>query len=533
MLSLKIFGRFLLIDALGIDRSPKSLKARGILALLALSQHHCRNRAWLQDKLWSDRDTKKGSCSLRQTLVEIRRSLGPYAAVLKADRENVALDPQRFAVVYNRPAQQHDWNDENEVFHDLNIPDPEFEDWIRNQRMALADDPAVKTPPKPISHRPADPAIFFHCSSDAHPRSEVITRSLEALTTMALLDFDNFQIFSQSPAWPTVQGRDLCSGLSVTVVTATLAKQTQVYVTVTHPATGKRYWSRSFMLATGENAFEEDRVLLVCGEIVQAVLSTFREREDELGLKNSAALLASHGRNLLFRFDKASLREGDRYLQLAYELEPRPQYLAWRAFLRNMANFQHRSCRFLDDRVDLETLAQEALRQASGSASALAIGAHIEYLCAGSPRTSLRLAERAVGIDPLNAVTYAILSNTELALDKREDSRRSALMALSLAGSGEQRAFIEFFGCMSAAALGDYQTAIDHAEASLIFRPSFVAPLRYLVALYTQMRMSNELARAVQRLKRVEPEFHPSWFLREDYPVTTMRRIRLIEAVAR
>ncbi len=336
------------------------------------------------------------------------------------------------------------------------------------------------------------------------------------------------------PAFPKTRGFALAEGaLSAKMLfsSATPSQVPYLYVTIAHPAHGKRYWSRSFVLA-GDAAFDQGQILLVCGEIVQAVLSTFREREDELGLENSAALLASHGRNLLFRFDKVSLREGDRYLQLAYELEPRPQYLAWRAFLRNMANFQHRSCGFLDDRVELETLAQEAVRQASGSASALAIGAHIEYLCAGSPRTSLRLAERAVAIDPLNAVTYAILSNTELALDKREDSRRSALMALNLAGSGEQRAFIEFFGCMSAAALGDYQTAIDHAEASLFLRPSFVAPLRYLVALYTQMRMSNELARAVQRLRRVEPDFHPSWFLREDYPVTTMRRIRLIEAVA-
>ncbi len=529
MLSLNIFGRFSLVDAQGIDRSPKGLKARGILALLALSQRHCRSRAWLQDKLWSDRETKKGADSLRQTLVEIRRALGPYAVVLKADRENVALDPRRFMVVHNRPADQHDWNDENEVFQDLNIPDPEFEEWIRNQRTALAEGPAAPFPSRPARHARADPAIFCHFSSDAHPRSEVLSRSLEALTTTSLLDFDSFQIFPQASPGPR---RELRSGVSVAMATATLAQQTQVFVTIAHPTHGKRYWSRSFVLA-GDGAFDEARVLSVCGEIVQAVLATLREREDELGLKDSAALLANHGRSLLFRFDKASLRQGDRYLQLAYDLEPRPQYLAWRAFLRNMANFQHRSSGFLDDHVELETLAQEAVRQASGSASTLAIGAHIEYLCAGSPRTSLRLAQRAVRIDPLNAITYAILSNTELVLDKREDSRRSAIMALNLAGSGEQRAFIEFFGCMSAAALGDYESAVDHAKASLFLRPSFVAPMRYLVALYTQMGKSKELAQAVQCLRRVESEFHPSWFLKEDYPVTTMRRIRLIEAVAR
>ncbi len=70
-----------------------------------------------------------------------------------------------------------------------------------------------------------------------------------------------------------------------------------------------------------------------------------------------------------------------------------------------MANFQHRSCGFLGDAVEIETLAREAQ-------------------------------------------------------------------------NSDCRAFIEFFCCMSAAALGDYQLAIDHAEQALLLRPSFRAPLR-------------------------------------------------------
>lgn len=85
---------------------------------------------------------------------------------------------------------------------------------------------------------------------------------------------------------------------------------------------------------------------------------------------------------------------------------------------------------------------------------------------------------------------------------------------------------------MSASALGDYPTAIGHAEVALMLRPAFRAPLRYLVALYKQMGMIPEMENAILQLRQLEPDFTPQRFLDDDYPVTTMRRIRLIETIA-
>lgn len=306
-----------------------------------------------------------------------------------------------------------------------------------------------------------------------------------------------------------------------------------VTVTISHPASGRVFWNRSFHIVAWNGPSDHDRLHRVAARIVEAALSVLRQRRDELRLRNCAALSAYHGRSLIFGFDKTSLAEADRHLRFAWNHEPRPQYLAWRAFLRNMANVQHRTCDFLDDPIDIETLAQEAIRQAPGSAITLGVGAHIEYLSGGSHRSSLQLARRAVDYDPLNAVNFAILSNTELALGHREESRRSALKALALAGAGDHRAFAEFFGCMSAAALGDYQAAIDHAEAALVLRPAFRAPLRYLVALYKCVGTSADRERVLARMRRLEPDFHEGRLLEGDYPVTTMRRMRLIDMIAR
>ena len=72
---------------------------------------------------------------------------------------------------------------------------------------------------------------------------------------------------------------------------------------------------------------------------------------------------------------------------------------------------------------------------------------------------------------------------------------------------------------------------IGHAEAALILRPAFRAPLRYLIALYIQKGMTAHAARAIDQLRLLEPDFTPARFLDDDYPVTTMRRIRLIDTI--
>ncbi|MGN8170237.1 hypothetical protein [Agrobacterium sp. 22117] len=527
MLSLNVFGRFRIADPDGNDRGPRSAKARGLLILLATAPHHSRSRVSLQDKLWSDRDAKKGSDSLRQTLVEIRKAFGPYQDILQADREKVALDSSRFKVSYRLVESPGDWSDEQDAFADIDVPDPEFEEWIRDTRSSLAEKAKVSAFEAPRQSAPPKPAIFFQFHSDNQSASELINARMMTLTTASLHDLDDFQIFPHIPHASPAVARQPVSGLAVSIRTATMGRHSHITFTISHAETGRLYASRTEKLVSSS----EEALHHWCGTLVQAILITLRERKDDLAISNCAALLASNARNLIFRFDRQSLSEADRHLSYAYERDPRPQYVAWRAFLRNMAQFQHRSTAFLGDEITSTELVQEALRQDGNSPGILSIGAHLEYLGGGSSRGSLRLAERAAELDPLNPINMAILSNAELVLDKLKASRRSATKALELTGGGEHRAFVEFFCCMSAAAVSDYDAAIGHAEAALILRPAFRAPLRYLIALYIQKGMTAHAARAIEQLRLLEPDFTPARFLDDDYPVTTMRRIRLIDTI--
>ena len=183
--------------------SIQSQKSKAVLALLALAARGSRSRAWLRDKLWSDRSGQQGSASLRQSLSEIRKALGPdHVAVFTADKHTVTLDLDRVQVdVLNYrhdPARLGEGLKAGkvaslELLEGIDIVDPEFEEWLTVERSAWADTvdlakslqarrhthdsrAAEQSPPYPISEdrgeRPgAAPA--FHADSSAGRAIEV------------------------------------------------------------------------------------------------------------------------------------------------------------------------------------------------------------------------------------------------------------------------------------------------------------------------------------------------------------------------
>jgi DNA-binding SARP family transcriptional activator len=77
--------------------------------------------------LWSDRASEQGAGSLRQALRQIRTSFGPFADILHADRQRVALDLARIDIVSNT---------DSELAGGPDVRDPEFEEWLRLERSA-------------------------------------------------------------------------------------------------------------------------------------------------------------------------------------------------------------------------------------------------------------------------------------------------------------------------------------------------------------------------------------------------------------
>lgn len=96
-LMVRVMGPLTVEHADGEVPLPASRRARGLLAWLAVHPGG-RSRSQAAAAFWPDVPEVSARSSLRGALAELRRSLGPYADVLVADRERITLD-RRGAVV--------------------------------------------------------------------------------------------------------------------------------------------------------------------------------------------------------------------------------------------------------------------------------------------------------------------------------------------------------------------------------------------------------------------------------------------------
>ncbi|MEZ5824958.1 MAG: hypothetical protein R3C97_09510 [Geminicoccaceae bacterium] len=111
----------------GGEIAVRSTKLKGLIALLASDPAGCRTRAWLQDKLWSRSGSEHGRASLRQALKGLRTLFGEDCErVFDISSDEIRIRPDCFEF-QGGPGQ-------GEFLEGIDIDEPGFEDWLRDQR---------------------------------------------------------------------------------------------------------------------------------------------------------------------------------------------------------------------------------------------------------------------------------------------------------------------------------------------------------------------------------------------------------------
>lgn len=126
-------GHFAIVDAAsGIDATPRTRKARALLALLCAQPGRRHTRERVAAMLWGDRGDSQARASLRQALLEIRQGLGAGAALIQADRTCLWSDPASLQLgeLDSTPWAKSDLA----LFDDLDHITPEFDEWLLLER---------------------------------------------------------------------------------------------------------------------------------------------------------------------------------------------------------------------------------------------------------------------------------------------------------------------------------------------------------------------------------------------------------------
>ncbi len=518
MLTIDLIGPLQVLAPDGANLTPRSAKARGMVALLATSKSCQRSRKWLQGKLWSDRGREQAAASLRQVLSETRKALGAHSLCLIANRTEVSFDPHAIRV---RDTQSSD--DPLEFLEGLDVRDEEFEDWLRIERMRRDSGAAPQTAGAINRSDPGRAAPYVllineTSSTDAMERffsehfSDSVARSLSEV------------LFAEIGVSATP------SKLKPDLILRTSASLSQslagLRISMEQNAPNQQIWAGSELVQSkGTPPVEHENVLRLINNAAEGIVAAIQSQEQALGGGMSAHALARRALRLMFTMEPEKHLQADGFFNIAFELQPNGLFLAWRALLRvlmlverhdaNMAFTPDEALEFSSKALELEPL----------NSLVLAAAANTALIIEGNSEKGQELAMRATRINPANPFALDAAAMAALYCGDVKAAHRLQLRAKYISGNTQFSHWFDMGCAMTSTALCDFEKGLLMAQRAASIAPSFRPPLRYAIALHLRSGQIDKAHEAMLRLKAVEPGFSPERLWDDDeYPVRDLRR---------
>jgi tetratricopeptide (TPR) repeat protein len=527
-LSLTLWGPLSLRDASGADLTPRARKAQGLLALVGTSPGLKRSRSWLQDKLWSDRGPEQGAASLRQCLTEIRGMLGRHVDCLVTEGGWIALDPGKVAVVREPPRD----DPTAEFLEGLDVRDPEFEDWLRDERLARERAvPAQPAPPRrgpdapsgpPDDHRPL---LVLSPAEAASEDLRLVAATLTDGIGLQVAQAGNAQVVEAMP--PDLGRRPV--GLRIAVRTLELGNMLYLQIRLADLALGTVHWIGLKELdPKALKSLHHGPIAQAANEAAAVAIDEFGRLAAHLTDEDRLALLGYQSLRHTVLLDPEEQRKADQMLEAAFRRDPRGVYLARRALLRVVQVVERMTLR--EDVAVEEAVA--LVRQAQDldplNPTVTAAASRVAVILEGRVEGGLELAQRAVAQGPANPLAWDSLAGALVRSGQAAEAHRAALRARELVSSLPQTYLWDMLCCITATVSGQYAEAIRYGRIARDLAPTFKPPLRYLAALYYHQGDEGEARRQLETLKALETDFTLEKLQDRSYPVASMRQTPLI-----
>ncbi len=511
----------------GADVTPRTIKAQGLLALLGSAPPLRRPRAWLQDKLWSDRSPEHGAASLRQTVHRLRTAVGPDNDWLVSEPGWLGLDPARVFVALEPVAG--DWEatgEPPEFCEGLDIADPEFEDWLRDNRLAfedrLADEPP---PPRAAPARPAPPprpSVATLVVAPIRAEDSVIGALADILSTevaIAVGRLGGAAVVLEEHATAELPA----DALRLEVDAFRVGDRARLQARLSEG--GALLWSNSRSVPIGAQSRGSEKALdLFVSEVTAAAAHLFGQSRggDDRTRRRYRAI------NEIFSFERTSLAPQD-LLFVGGEDGPASGVLAaWRANIRVISLME----RLTESRPDAEKEAVEFARLAMDrdplnpivNAFASEVALNVE----NRPNKAAELARVAVERGASSAFAHSSLAMALARLGAVGRAHASSLYALRLASSQPNPGLWHLRACITAVRCGRLGEATRFAQTAHEMAPRLKAPLRFLAAMHFHDGNEEAAFTALKTLKTLETDFSLEMMAAEGYPVATLRDSKLL-----
>ncbi|QYK42929.1 MAG: hypothetical protein KF887_07480 [Paracoccaceae bacterium] len=520
VVELRLNGPFSATGPGGVDLTPKPHKARALLALLATADDQRRGRRWIEEHLWSDRGAQQAAGSLRQALVDLRRAFGDWHGVVQADREWVRLEPGTVTVLRDGPG---------EFLDGITVRDTGFLRWLEGMRQRNGATPATRAADAGGPGTSQQP-IVIRCGASALPgsASSLVAEIIAARIATDISDNVTAAIVAPvaGTASPPCDIDVSCSVVEDNGICLALIK-------VLHLPTGRVLFQKDCrFVGTASSLVGGADLIRVAYEAAERTVGKVPHM---LGLGRAAtksAALTQLALHRMFSFDEAQLREADKLMQAAWEVEENPVHLAWRGLLQMVKAIELPQAL----RPELHDLAESLTRQAgerdTGNATLQALIAQTRAMLFGDAQAAGEAAKAAVEENPRNPYALQAMAVARMLAGDGEAAYRTSLLGRAYAERSAFRHWWEAHHATVCVATGRIDEAIRSAEAATFGAPSLRPAYRYLMSLYAQrgdLMRANSMKEALERL---EPGFSIDRMLEDpEYPVRTLRNTGLLKEI--
>lgn len=507
---LYLVGPFRLEDAAGRLVEVKGKKSRAILAILGTGIDKARARAWIEDHLWSGREPKQARASYRQCILELRRALGTDSDLLQAGAEMLALDPTRIWVDADDAdylATLSSGQGEPPVFlADLAIPDPAFERWLTDRRDwikgCLA--PVVAASAEPLQR----PIVIRGKGAGDGAAATTFNAVMQDLICKSIDDNGRVQLVDEA-TMPGLSRADAERAFRVQVNSLDHSGGRGFSVNLTRSVDGTIF-SNLIRLsgAGGSSALQVDGfdVIDLVNEAVEQSLNEIAGYEARIPEARLATALCFRAMKSITDYSPDALHGADRLLAKAYDIDPQPVFLAWRAYLRTFL-LGEGGADAQSTREEMEHFISLAEEQEPGNSIILSLAAFIRSMWLLSNEEAFELAQRSNTLNPTNPFGISYLGMVHTHLGNFEEGYRLTRRANSLRVSPTAKSSIRYVAMRSAACAGHYAEALRIGEALGRDAPNFTAPKRLMGLLYMKSGRTAEAEAMVEIMRRTESDY--------------------------
>lgn len=521
-LTINLEGRFAIHDEAGNEMPLHSAKGRALIALLCCSPGMIRTRLWLQEKLWSDRGPEQAAGSLRQTLSQLRKSLGESNKLLVTDRLSVRLEETKITLV------ERDKTVDAQFLEGIGVRDQAFSGWLEQQRQLRGGGTAL-----------------------SHASSHIITgapAACEALVISTVSGDDEVdQITSQIVAGNIAQNLRESLGIDVLVdqqisgvprqdVTvkvgvASRGGRSLVHCQCAELPSGNVFWSGSRTIASDDLLPQRNDHLSQLVNEVTLATCTMLARSSHDNLEKSPTAIISHAVRQIFSMDRDQHLLADQALKEISEGQLTGIGLSWRVILRVVMSMERMVTDPETTREEIAEFGRKAEEHDPLNSIVLASNAYAGLMIFDDVAKGAELGQKSTEINEANPFGWLARAFASIRANEFEEGNNFMSRAQMLERISPHRYWWDCMFAVSATANNQFALALNTFERAHAQSPNFKPPLRYLLSLHAASGEQEKANDILQKLQAVEPDFSVNRLVNDDdYPAHILRHTGLTKS---